>query len=388
MARLLDNGGTSPQTIGMRGRLATGVVVCVVTALACLPSRAWSETLLAVGSVYNTTSPDGSRLSEPLILRLGAGGWELVQVQAVSGGALLGVAVVGEQHAWAFGQRPDGGLLLRSSDGGATWEDLSSALAYYAPGQVPVAAAFADGSRGWIVARAVGGGGPNVFVTGDAGSTWSFLPDTGPRSVAGTYSLRLVSEDTVQLAVGHPTGTSVRTIEGGRTQVEEGGGKHLLASAFGAKGNEWWAVGREGWTPDGGPDSATIQHANAGMLWAGTKVELGARVDFHAIDFADAIRGLAGGQVIVEDSREPAALILATADGGASWERSTLPSDLGSTRVAALMCVGENVAWGAANRVGDTGVALLYTSDGGLTWSRMPSGVDATGRIRAFGRSR
>jgi len=392
-SRVDDHGKAVPKTddelcqvslFRTRSLARTCVVMVMASVLYLLgsPESVRGETMLAVGSLY---APDarGEVASKPLVLRLAAeSGWSLVPLDTVlDAGALMTATMVGE-NAFAFGVRAGGPLILKSNDAGQTWVDVTGSFEYYAPGQTPLAGIFSDDQVGWVVAQVGFGSGPNLFVTEDGGGSWRLAGEGGPLVARGIFGLRLVGAG-VQVAASGPTGTSLRTFDGLQLRVEPGEGTHLRAAAFAASGDRWWAVGREGWTPDGGPDVATIQSSVPGQPWGGTRIELGERVDLNSIKFCDPAHGVVGGSVVL-GGRDPDALLLTTADGGGAWRQVDLPSGLGPSRIGGLGCVDPESVWAAVNRVGEAGSMLLHSTDRGSSWAQIPSMVETNGRIRAF----
>lgn len=192
------------------------------------------------------------------------------QFVAVSNGRLLAVAATDARHVWAVGYQyvkgssfPGGkGLVLASTDGGATWtrQRLPAGLS-------PFRVAFADARHGWLLAVNVDPtGGDRVLSTSDGGAHWRVsyaLPDgIFLRDIAS-----LGAKGCCVVGYGeHPqTGFAARTTDGGRqwTPQTSVAPKGLLAVSF-PDARNGWAVGYEGTviaTADGG---ATWSAQNAG----------------------------------------------------------------------------------------------------------------------------
>ena len=98
---------------------------------------------------------------------------------------LAGVAFTDATHGWAVG---DGGTILATTDGGATWSAQSSGTTVDLG-----AVAFTDATHGWAV-----GDGGTILVTANGGATWS-AQSLAPG--AGT-----ISEDGTSMAAPHVTG--------------------------------------------------------------------------------------------------------------------------------------------------------------------------------------
>ena len=203
----------------------------------------------------------------------------LFAIAAVLGAAALPLSA---QSGWAVG---DGGTILHTSDGGATWSPQTSGT-----GTVLNSVSFVDANNGW----AVGLAGVIVHTT-NGGTTWS--PQT---------SFTLETLDDVSFvdvnngwAVGD-SGTIVHTSNGGTTWSPQttGTGANLFGVSF-VDANNGWAVGIDG----------TILHtSDGGATWSpqtsGTGIEL------FGVSFVDANNGWAVGGL---------GTIVHTGNGGATW---------------------------------------------------------------------
>ncbi|MCH8241311.1 MAG: hypothetical protein IH897_01720 [Planctomycetes bacterium] len=107
-----------------------------------------------------------------------------------------------------------------------------------------------------------------------------------------------------------------------------------------------------------GSDGLVLQTTNGGESWkavaSGTDKSLG------AVDFADGHSGLAVGW----------STILATDDGGNTWERRSIPDGVGDCWLADVAYADHSLV----AIVGSTGV-ILTSSDGGGNWSSVRSGT-------------
>jgi len=166
-----------------------------------------------------------------------------------SGAALYGVAAFG-QHRWAVGST---GTILHSPDAGATWSQQSSGTT------VPLdAVAFVDGNNGW----AVGGGhffifpGVVILRTSDGGQTWQ--PQIPPPGSGPLHAVTFLDRRR-GWAVGS-RGTILRTADGGATwnrQTIRGLRAELWCVAFSDR--------RHGVI--GGPRDAYLSTSDGGRTW-------------------------------------------------------------------------------------------------------------------------
>ncbi len=129
---------------------------------------------LAVGG---DPGEEGDEWTDPVppsagfILRSDDGGqsWQM----AVDGyaGSLWRVWVADSQNAWAVGGG-EAGLILHSSNGGSSWGQQTVPSGGYGPADYVADVAFADSQNGYAVGN-IGEGNPMVLVTEDGGSSWS-----------------------------------------------------------------------------------------------------------------------------------------------------------------------------------------------------------------------
>ena len=139
-------------------------------------------------------------------------GWTF-QNQMPTGNALHAVAPVNAENAPGRRERAEGmiavgdqGAILRTTDAGATWTQVSSGTNAALTG-----VSFADASTG----IAVGSAGAMVRTT-DAGATWTQLPSVATAALTGVS----LSGDGSGTAVG-ASGTILRTTDWGSTWTRQ-----------------------------------------------------------------------------------------------------------------------------------------------------------------------
>ncbi len=227
---------------------------------------------------------------------------------------------------WAVG---DGGTVLRSSDAGLTWTAQNAGSVQQLRG-----VAVLDAQHAW----AVGDGGV-VLVTTDGGATWA-------RHAAGVERLHaVVFADALRgLAVGQG-GAIVQSADGGQswTAVDSGTGAQLCAVAL--SGSSAWAAGDAG---------TLLRSTDGGATWA--SVATGATGALRAVRFRNASEGWAVGD---------GGTVLHSANGGASWAALNTGngqdlSDLSVTGTEAAWAVGGNgPAWRLGNAADPTALQSL-----------------------------
>ncbi|MFE3185233.1 WD40/YVTN/BNR-like repeat-containing protein [Streptomyces violascens] len=288
-----------------------------------------------------------------------------------------GLAAVSRSTAWVAGTK---GTVLRTSDGGRSWQNVSPAGA--AGLEFRDVEAF-DGRR--AVVLAIGEGeASRVYRTEDGGATWSeSFRNTDPKAF---YDCLTFLDPRHGLAVSDPVDGKYRilsTADGGRSWnvLPNTGMPAALPgeAGFAASGQCLVNSGpRDVWLATGGGATGRVLHsADRGLTWtaADSTIPAGdpARGVF-GLAFRDRTHGLAVGGDYRAGQASPRAAA-ATGNGGRVWRQAATP-------VAAYR---SGVAWlphtrSSALAVGPTGTDL--TRDGGRTWRTVDTGsydtVDCT----------
>lgn len=192
---------------------------------------------------------------------------------------------VDAQKGWAVASQPGstGGAIYASEDGGSSWQPLTSTGGLF--GLVGIR--FADASNG----VAVGPAG-YVYVTADAGKTWS------PKPTGTERGLRRVSFANANLAVAvGDGGVILRSVDRGQTwsRVNSPTANTLLDVRF-TSSSRGYAVG----------DGGTLLTTNdGGLTW--TVRDTGVSLPLRSVFFIDAYTGWVVGD---------GGAILVTTDGG------------------------------------------------------------------------
>lgn len=273
--------------------------------------------------------------------------WEPVNVKEDL--ELVSVHFTSADEGWIAGGRPggSGGIILHTSDGGATWEtqlgDPASADAIYKELR------FLDANTGF--ALQAGAGGHRLFRTTD-GKSWA-----PAGTVAGHYSdYQFVSPEIGFVSEG---ARIVRTSDGGkkwgavhecRAKVEVQGLTREVQcdveKLFFVDATTGYAVTR---TLGGDAGIALLKTTDGGMKWSPSVVLPGENAKEGALHFFDQNSGLVrvvGGKVF------------RTSDGGQTWAQ--VPGEIGGN--PDLEFADGQVGWMARYQL------LLYTRDGGKTW--------------------
>jgi len=290
-----------------------------------------------------------------------------------------GVSAPSEDVAWASGT---GGTVVRTVDGGETWQNVSI------PGAEALDLRDIDAFDAQVAYTLSIGSGEDsrIFKTTDGGGTWvtQFInaePD-------GFFDAMSFWDAEHGLAVSDSLDGDfyvVRTTDGGRTWAR------LPASAFppalpgegyfAASGTNVTTWGNEhAWLGTGAAAEARVlRTVDGGNSWqvSVTPLPAGPTAGIYSIAFRDALNGVVvGGDYSKED--EAIDNVAVSHDGGATW---TLPAGSGLSgfrSAVAMIPQAPDPAWMA---VGPSG--LDYSIDDGANW--MPGDADGFHAI-AFAR--
>ncbi|UBU10164.1 WD40/YVTN/BNR-like repeat-containing protein [Nonomuraea gerenzanensis] len=295
-------------------------------------------------------------------------GWELKETGVTA--RLRGLSPVSRHVVWASGS---GGTVLRTVDGGRTWQNVSPPDT--ATLQFRDIEAF-DANR--AVALSIGAGTDSrVYRTEDGGRTWAetFRNDE-PQAF---YDCMAFFDRRHGLAMSDPVNGRFRilaTQDGGRSwQVlpPDGMPEALPGEAgFAASGQCLVAApgGRDAWLASGGAERARVFHSrDRGHTWtvADTPILAGdpARGVF-GLAFRDRHRGIAVGGDYRPEQQSPSAGAVSR-DGGASWQPSSTPPPAYRSGVTWLPHFPF-----AAVAVGPSGSDVTYS--GGRVWESFDGG--------------
>jgi photosystem II stability/assembly factor-like uncharacterized protein len=292
-----------------------------------------------------------------------------LQSQSSGTTALLqAVSAPSDRVAWVSGHAA---AVLRTVDGGATWERIT------VPGAATDSLQFRDvhavnAAVAYLLAAGPGSRS-RIYKTTDGGGTWQ-LQFTNADSSAfydcfafWDPSHGLVFSDAV---AGHFV---IRvTADGGAHWTPVPAGVLPPAQpgegAFAASGTCAVTLDKnEAWVGTGAADTARVLHTrDGGLTWdvAVTAIAGGRSSGIAALAFRDSLHGIAlGGDVADADARTDNVAV--TADGGRTWRAGGRPGFSGAVYGAAA--VPGRPGWVVA--VGPKGLA--YTTDEGATWTSL-----------------
>ncbi|WP_374194355.1 WD40/YVTN/BNR-like repeat-containing protein [Streptomyces sp. N35] len=339
----------------MRRSVAAGACVAAVAAVLTGPAQAAADSGgAAAGNGGVSTYTKGP-------------GWKLKPSGAEV--RFRGLAAVSRSTAWVAGSK---GTVLVTTDGGASWADVSPPGA----GELEFRDIEAFDRKRAVVLAIGEGEASRVFRTDDGGKTWSeaFRNDE-PRAF---YDCITFFDSRNGLAMSDPVDGKYRilsTSDGGRSwRVLPGEGMppaQTGEAGFAASGQCLVSHGRSDvWLATGGGATARVLHSkDRGLTWtaAETPIPAGdpARGVF-ALAFRSRTQGIAVGGDYRADQASPKASAVSR-DGGRTWETSAEP----------VPAYRSGVTWvphtkSVALAVGPTGTDV--TVDGGRTWKAFDTG--------------
>lgn len=346
--------GVRPAEEGAVRSAIGALLIVVVMATGCGGSSAM------VGSGHGASQlPASAQTSKAVVkatrtsVALRSGTWtaQTNPAMTTTGGLLSAVSFADPLHGWAVGTP---GLVVHTSDGGATWArqtgaGLEASGGVTDPHYVEIRdVASVDAEHAWLVE---GGRSSTLYATTDGGATWT--PQLRARRGLATLAFADGEHGWASYAgIIHTSDAGARwdgqlapSTESGVTDVSCTDATHIWA----ARGSEILS------SDDGG---ATWRH-----------VLLRKTMSVDALEFIDADRGWAVGQIWdrLKGGEVPSAVILRTTDGGSTW----LMQRFKRIGFASLTFLDAKTGWvlGYGGKSTGTLPILLSTSDGGASWS-------------------
>lgn len=274
------------------------------------------------------------------------------------------------QNGFVVGQ---GGLILVTSDGGATWTKMDVDMSPPGARQRPGGGGGPPGGFGrggspalyniYFVDANVGfitGGRGTILKTEDGGKTWArkmarSAAAQGQNERPRPLRANLMGAQMLNAEVGFIAGsenTILKTTDSGETWVGSSQRARVGETRNNLE-NIWFVSPTQGWIV--GSFGTLLHTTDGGETWE--KRNAGFDNNLFGIHFLDANTGWLCGQE---------GLVLHTADGGKTWVQQLTGSE---DDLHDIVFVDAMVGWavGAYN-------AILHTADGGETWSATKAG--------------
>lgn len=359
-------------------------------------------------------------MAEKALFRSDDGGqhWQQVAATPTTGGAQSGGAQAGGAQA---GSAQSGGLpmvghiqelrfldpdhgwlslsrggLLRSSDGGRTWQQLSGPDGQDNP---PRSLRFLTAQQGFALMP--GNGGILPVATRDGGKTWAVLST----AVVPAFHARLAAFDgnrAISIGSNTSAGAVLRTADGGRTWEQVGGLPGPVADVSFVDPLHGWAIvdrsdqsgpvrtlyatrdGGATWSPLPRPyadlkDTYAVvsfideQTGYIGSGWGHLFLTRDGGATVQPVDQADSKTSVYRFTSLTDGWKVDNLQLATTGDGGKSWTAIGLPF-----RVWQVEPLAGGRAWvlaGDCNGGGPCQPVLLSTADGGKQWTRWDLGA-------------
>jgi len=283
------------------------------------------------------------------------GEWELRM--GISKGAISALAVAGrdDEHVYAGTSR---GIVIRSLDGGRTWEVL---------GQIPaqfqiLGISTAPDNPERLFASAYGNGGHRLWESRDGGQTWKSVQGLGlPRTSIG--SPIILGQEPYQMFVGGADGLFVSDNMGQTWNKEplEAPLASIKTVALSARRSKpvYVATGGSVFVNDGSIYTQRQAENHDWQYGQGLEAEL---VRTVVVDPNDSRLAYAGVLLLGEWS------VFRTQDGGQSWQRTEAPKIEPVVPDTIALAVGLTKAGGSVVYAGTVGCGVFRTTDQGQSW--------------------
>ncbi len=236
------------------------------------------------------------------------------------------------------------GMLLHTTDGGATWLMIDSGRTKF--GEI----SFVDNMHGWIAKRPIPFTSDLIHTT-DGGLTWNPTQSSGL-----DFDCLLFTNTLVGWGVAYGSWLFTTSDGGSNWSVSDTTNYNFgFCDVLMFGSTQGWVVGTSG---------IIRATTNGGLMWRSLDKRLdifwGALSD---VFFSNKSEGWVGGNQLRSEFPADTSLVLHTYDGGKTWERKYFPRNGEPYGIYALWAITNERVW----VISDT-VALL-TTDEGSTWT-------------------
>ncbi len=328
----------------------------------------------AVGSGESDDWFSNSSVTSGIVLRTTDGGatWAPEADPVLSADSLVSVTFDGEDDGRILGES---GAIYVTHDGGDTWAlvgpDREAPVTFAAITRSP------DGLL-WAVGRTSdyndyygesGSGAGVVWRSGDGGTTWTALDD--PLFEVGGFG-QVCAAASGEAWVAGEGGRILHTADGGVTWAQQatGVGASLIGLAF--------SDAEHGWAVSAAMPGVVLETTDGGAHWKLTTV--GTRERYLTVSASGSDVWLGGMEYRSDCEEEGAGLVAHSGDGGATWTTATA----GPRAVLDLSFLGAGQGWALSGVPywWDSAGRLLHTTDDGATWTEVKIGPQ--GSVRGF----
>ncbi|KAK2005888.1 oxidoreductase [Colletotrichum eremochloae] len=293
--------------------------------------------------------------------------WEILPTGSTQ--QFRGLSPVSDKIAWVSGT---GGTVLRTVDGGASWESVGPELTG-ADSELQFRDIQAFSAEKAVILSIGEGADSRIYITNNGGGSWTqTFSNTEP---AAFYNCVDFEDDERGIAVSDPVDGKFRlieTVDGGDSwhTVDPSGMAPALQGEFGfaASGTCISTAAGRWYLASGGIDPGRVLRSPDGHHWeaSGSAIAGGASAGVFSVRFSDAYHGIAtGGDFNVANASAHTSAW--SDDGGETWTASEVFP--GGYRSGASWAPG---LCGVAVAVGPSGSDI--TLDGGRTWKTFDTG--------------
>lgn len=268
---------------------------------------------------------------------------------------LSSISVVDSMTAWAAGGISEGfGIVLKTTDGGATWLRMGNEQTI--PSSTLCVKAF-SADAAWV-----GASDNAIYTTTDGGISWANVADPA-YSGNSWQGISALSQSSIWICGGtQDDGVILHSSDGGVLWTSHGdsllsGWQMISIAAYDA--NNVWAVGH-GFT--------IIKSTDGGIEW-----------ELVTPDSLQASGNDANGITLLSPSDAWVVLdygnIWRTSDAGENWSYQTVPLGVQGFFMLRISAIDQNTAWVSGHSAyGEQVGVILHTTDGGSTWIRQDDG--------------
>ncbi|MFH0736837.1 MAG: YCF48-related protein [bacterium] len=309
--------------------------------------------VVRISDVSNASLYDVSNGTFTIGTQTSAYDWEVVTCPVTTD--LSAISIVNANISWIAG---DGGVVLKSIDGGTTWTKCTNVT-----GNVDLYAISGYDENKVIV----GDGSGNIFRSTDGGTTWTKVSTN-----AGSF-IDVVDYVNSELAyaIGDPTSSVWRLLKS-----TDGGATWALATSLAAaSGEAGWncAYERVGSSVWFGTNKTKVYKSTTGLEGPWTSGTTSTYTNSYGMAFSDAYKGI----VVVNDGTN--GKVMRTIDGGANWTATNYP-------ITALSNLADYIEGTGYCWVGTFSNGILHSTDYGTTWivDRLPGSVAGVNALKVY----